>query len=137
KLLTWHFKGWRYDRFQQIAEQYSHQKIDTMLRTEAIDKLQWHQQRGDRVIVVSASMEDWLKPWCDTREIELLATRLAVSNHTLSGKFETANCHGEEKLKRVKQMVDIESFEAIYAYGDSSGDSAMLAVANHSFYRKF
>ncbi len=137
KLISWHFKGWQPDKFQKIAEQYSHNKIDTMLRNEAIDKLQWHQQRGDRVIVVSASMEDWLKPWCDARGIELLATRLAVSNNILTGKFETANCHGEEKLKRVHQVADIECFEAVYAYGDSSGDSAMLAVANHAFYRKF
>ncbi len=137
KLLAWHFKGWNLERFQQISEQYSLHKIDTMLRSEAIEKLQWHQQRGDRVIVVSASMESWLKPWCDARGLELLATRLAVSNNLLTGKFETANCHGEEKIRRVRLMVDLESFDAIYAYGDSSGDSAMLAVANHAFYRKF
>ncbi|MCP4236394.1 MAG: HAD-IB family hydrolase [Aestuariibacter sp.] len=137
RLLAWHFKGWGLDRFQQIAEQYSYQEIDGMLRVEAIEKLQWHQQRGDRVIVVSASMESWLKPWCDTRGVELLATRLAVDNNLLTGKFETANCHGEEKINRVRQVVDLESFDAVYAYGDSSGDSAMLAVANHAFFRKF
>ncbi|MCP4494043.1 MAG: HAD-IB family hydrolase [Gammaproteobacteria bacterium] len=137
RLLAWYFKGWKLDRFEQIAEQYSRQELDAILRDEAIEKLQWHLHRGDRVIVVSASMENWLKPWCNARGVELLATQLAVSNNLLTGKFETANCHGEEKIRRVRQVADIENFDAVYAYGDSSGDAAMLAVANHAFYRKF
>lgn len=61
KMMSWFFKGWEANRFKSVAEQYSNQIIDTILRPEAMDKIKWHQQKGDRVIVVSASMDDWLR----------------------------------------------------------------------------
>ena len=136
-MLSWFFKGWPLNRFQALAEQYSRQQIDKILRQEAIEKLQWHQQQGDRIIVVSASMENWLKFWCDSHELELLATRLDAKANKLTGKFLTANCHGEEKARRIRELVDLGEYEKIYAYGDSGGDTAMLSLAHEAFYRQF
>lgn len=56
KMIAWFFRGWEVSRFQQVASQYSQENIETMLRAEAMEKLYWHQQQGDRVIVVSASV---------------------------------------------------------------------------------
>ena len=137
KLLSWFFKGWQVDRFQQLADQYSRQQIDRILRTAAMEKLQWHLQQGDRVIVVSASMENWLGNWCKNHKVELLSTRLATVNNKLTGEFETANCHGDEKARRVRELLDLSDYKKIYAYGDSSGDKAMLALAHEAFYRRF
>ncbi len=137
KMLSWFFKGWSRNRFQTLAEQYSRQQIDKILRREAIEKLQWHQQQGDRIVVVSASMENWLKLWCDSHELELLATRLDFKADKLTGRFSTANCHGEEKVRRIRELLDLKDYRKIYAYGDSSGDTAMLSLAHEAFYRQF
>lgn len=137
KLMARYFKGWSFDRFRQVARDYSHSEIDKIIRQQAIEKLNWHQQKGDRVIVVSASMEDWLKPWCDNKGVELLATRLVTENGLLTGKFATPNCHGEEKVNRIKALLNLSDYDRIFAYGDSSGDTEMLAIADESYYRKF
>jgi len=137
KLMARFFKGWSYERFQQVANDYSLSEIDRIIRQQAIEKLDWHQQQGDRVIVVSASMEDWLKPWCDNKGVELLATRLEIKNGSITGEFATPNCHGEEKVSRIKALLNLSDYGRIIAYGDSSGDTAMLAIADESFYRKF
>lgn len=137
KLMGQYFSGWSFERFQRIAEDYSRSEIDKILRQQAIEKLKWHQQQGDRVVVVSASMEDWLKPWCDERGVELLATRLLSVNGIISGEFETPNCHGEEKVNRVKAFLQLSDFDCIYVYGDSSGDTELLALADQGFYQKF
>jgi len=137
KLLSWFFKGWQIDRFQQYAERYSQQQIDKILRPEAMQKLYWHQQQGDRVIVVSASMENWLNSWCENHKLELLSTHLATADGRLTGEFSTANCHGDEKARRIRELLDLNDFEIIYAYGDSNGDKAMLALAHEAFYRSF
>lgn len=137
KMMSWFFKGWEIDRFQEVADRYSREEIDTILRPEAMEKLRWHQHQGDRVIVVSASMENWLRLWCEDKRVDLLATRLEVKNGTLTGKFATANCHGKEKVNRVLEHVDLSGFEKVYAYGDSNGDTEMLALADEGFYRGF
>ncbi len=137
KLLAWFFKGWQIDRFQQYAEQYSQQQIDKILRPEAMQKIHWHQQQGDRVVVVSASMENWLNGWCKSHKLELLSTCLATVDGRLTGEFSTSNCHGDEKVRRIRELLDLNDFEKIYAYGDSDGDRAMLALAHEVFYRRF
>ena len=104
---------------------------------QAVNKLDWHLQQGDRVIVVSAAMDDWVSPWCKHKGIELLATRMASEKGKLTGGFATPNCFGDEKVNRVKALVDTSSFERIYAYSDSSGDTAMFNLADEAFYRRF
>ena len=137
KLLAWFFKGWQLNRFQSLAEQYSRQRIDEILRPEAMEKLRWHQQRGDRVIVVSASIENWLADWCENQHLELLATSLATLDGKLTGEFATANCHGIEKSRRICELLNLDDYKIIYAYGDSNGDTAMLGLAHEAFYRQF
>ena len=137
KLMARYFKGWSFERYQQVANDYSRSEIEKIVRQQAIEKLNWHQQQGDRVIIVSASMEDWLKPWCDSKGVELLATRLMTENGIISGEFATPNCHGKEKVKRVRELLNLSDYDRIFAYGDSSGDTEMLAIADEGFYRKF
>jgi len=137
KLLSWFFRDWPAERFHSLAARYSSQRIDGMLRAEAIGKIDWHRQRGDRVVVVSASVQDWVQPWCENRGLELVATRLAVENGRLNGRFSTPNCHGEEKVRRIREYLDLDAYGRVYAYGDSHGDEAMLAIADEAFYRRF
>lgn len=137
KLMAHHFAGWSVDRYQQTARDFSLVQINQIIREEAINKLDWHLQQGDRVIVVSAAMEDWVAPWCKHKGIELLATRMASEEGKLTGGFATPNCFGEEKVNRIMALVDTSSFDRIYAYGDSSGDTAMLELAHEGFYRRF
>ena len=79
----------------------------------------------------------YLKPFCQNLGLECLATRLEVVDGVLSGKFGTPNCYGEQKAVRIRASYDIVQYEEIYAYGDSKGDLAMLALATQRFYKKF
>lgn len=126
------FKGMHEEVFKQKAEEFSLQKLDTIINKERLQILKKHQANGDRVVIVSASMECWLKPWCQREEIELLSTRLKFEDGAFSGSFATKNCHGAEKARRIQEHLDIKQYETIYAYGDSSGDKEMLALAHKS-----
>jgi phosphatidylglycerophosphatase C len=132
RLFSLFFKGVNEEIFKQKAEEFSLQKLDTIINEERLQILREHQAKGDRVVIVSASMECWLAPWCKREGIELLSTRLEFTKGVFSGYFATKNCHGTEKARRIQEHLDIKQYETIYAYGDSSGDNEMLALAHKS-----
>lgn len=137
RLISHFFKNWDSADFQKIADRYSIKKIDKIIRPHAIKMILWHQQQGHQVIIVSASIENWLKKWCKKNHIKLIATRLEVQNGKITGRFSTNNCYGKEKLIRIKRHYNLSKCEYIYAYGDSQGDKEMLSIANKACYKPF
>lgn len=137
KMLSWFFKGCSEDKFKKIAYDYSMNCIDNIIRPRAIKKLNWHKSQNHKVVIVSASIDCWIRPWCYKNDFELIATKLEIKDSTITGNLITKNCHGKEKANRIKEIFDLSSFETIYAYGDSVGDKDMLALASKSFYKSF
>jgi len=136
KMLSWFFKGMRKDAFYQVANEYSLNHIDKIVRLSAMQKIQWHKENGHKVVVVSASVECWLKSWCDKNDLELIATKLEISD-VVTGKLLSKNCYGVEKVNRIREKYELNQYEYIYAYGDSSGDKEMLELANEKHYKPF
>lgn len=136
-LLAWYFKGMPKDAFLAVAQEYSLKHIQTILRPEAMQRIAWHQQQGHQVVIVSASLECWLQPWCEQQGLYLLATQIDLSQPLITGRFLSANCYGQEKVNRIRAAYDLSQFNKIYAYGDSSGDKEMLALADEAFYKPF
>jgi phosphoserine phosphatase len=62
---------------------------------------------------------------------------MAVNHGVLTGQFDGHNCYGQEKVRRIQAALDLAHYEHIYAYGDSSGDKPMLALADEAFYKPF
>jgi HAD superfamily hydrolase (TIGR01490 family) len=137
KLIYHFFKGWNINRFQQISDKYGLERIDKIIRPKAIEKIKWHQQKGHEVVIVSASMENWLIAWCQKNNLNLISTKLEVKDNLLTGRFSTLNCNGIEKVNRIKEKYCLEDYEVIYAYGDSKGDKEMLNIADKKYYKKF
>ena len=137
RLLAYFFKKMCLKEFQRLVRAYGDNEIDKIVRDEALERISWHKNRGDEVVVISASMECWLKPWCDRQKIQLIATKLEISDGKFTGKFATKNCYGQEKVNRLKGEYHLEDYTHIYAYGDSRGDREILTLADESFYQPF
>ncbi len=125
------------EKFMQVANEYSLKHIDTILRPKAMEKIAWHKEQGHKVVIVSASIECWLKPWCDKHGLDLIATKLEIKDGTVTGKFLTKNCYGIEKANRAHEQYNLDDYDHIYAYGDSRGDKELLELADESFYKPF
>lgn len=131
------FGGMQQDRFTELGRSFARKVIPKLLKPEAMSRLAWHQASGHRVIVISASIENYLQPWCDAHGLELIATRLEVSDGRFTGFLASPNCFGPEKVRRLRQLLDPAEYSCIYAYGDSRGDREMLAMAHQPFFRYF
>ena len=62
--------------------------------------------------------------------------RMAEARAAVTGAFATPNCRGSEKVRRL-QAVFGEEVRLRAAYGDTSGDTEMLAIAEEPGYRVF
>lgn len=121
--------------FKKIAHEYGLSKIYKIQRESTYKIFLQHIKDGDRVVLVSASMRCWLEPWANKHKVELLSTELEFIDAKFSGKFATKNCHGIEKVNRIKALLDTNKYETIYSYGDSSGDKEMLDLADVKHYK--
>jgi phosphatidylglycerophosphatase C len=104
-------------------------------------RLAEHQQAGHCCVMVSASPDIYLKRVARQLGFDaLLCTEMALVDGRLTGRMQTPNCHGEQKVLRLKAWM-AERFsqgggaQVDYAYGDTSGDEPMLRLATHAFYR--
>ena len=100
KLMSHFFKGWDIKQFNQVAEKYSANRIDKIVRPKARAKLDWHKSEGHNVVIVTASMDSWLKKWCEKEGFELVSTRMQVVDGRLTGKFETRIVTVKRKLRK-------------------------------------
>ena len=67
----------------------------------------------------------------------LLGTQLAYDeNDRVTGAFACENCRGDEKVRRLKAHFG-DDLRLAAAYGDTSGDHAMLKIAEEKGYRVF
>ena len=137
RLLATFFLGWESDTLYEVGKSYSIEKIPNIARKKGVEKINQHLQLGHRVILVSASLELWLAPWCQQQGIELLATKLEKKDGLITGRFDGENCYGQQKVERLKSYLNINDYDQIHAYGDSAGDTEMLALAQFKYYKPF
>lgn len=112
-------------------------ELEGIIKKDALARIQWHQKRGDKVVIVSATFSCYLAPLAKKLGVECIATELGINNGVITGEFATPNCYGIEKVKRIKEKYRLDIYKEIFAYGDSKGDKEMLEIASQRFYRYF
>ena len=128
-----------FEDLQRRGSSFATNTIPRMLRSDAIDCLNWHLEQGHRCIVVSASLDLYVDPWARNAGFaDVICSRLRLTDgRTVSGSLDGMNCYGEEKVRRLRVLLgDLDNYE-IYAYGDSEGDLPLLREADHAFYKRF
>lgn len=137
KLITYFYKGYDKESFLKIADRYSLKEIDKIVYPKSLQKIKWHQSKNHHIVIVTASIENWVKGWCDRNQFDLIATQLEVKENKITGKFSTKNCYGLEKVNRIKQKYNLSEYDLIYAYGNGRGDKEMLEIADKSYFKHF
>jgi phosphatidylglycerophosphatase C len=137
RILTYFFRNTTLATFESYCSQFSTSVLPGLIRAGAKEEILKLINNGVEVVIVTASAEDWVRPWTESLGIELIGTRLELIEQKLTGKIQDINCHGEEKVKRIKESYSLDNYEKIVAYGDTKGDKAMMALAHTSYYKPF
>lgn len=121
---------------EEIADQdtrYASEILPTLVRPWMQQRLDWHRAQGHTIVVVSASLDLYLQPWCEQRGLALICNRLEQHDGILTGRYE-ADC-GPCKASAIHARYDLSRFERVHGYGDSRENLAMLALARERWYR--
>ena len=137
KVMTYFWKDMDEAAFAKCCNDFALQRLPALLRKSAIREIEEHLAQKHTISLVSASGEDWVKPFCDQYSINCIASILEKKNGKLTGKIAGYNCNGKEKVNRIKKMFNLSSFQAVIAYGDTSGDKPMFSIASRSFFKPF
>jgi phosphatidylglycerophosphatase C len=121
-------------RVDEVSDRFARHHLARHLRADVRARFDWHRDRGDRLIIVSASPEVYVRVAGTLLGADgVAATRLAVDGGgRLTGGYEGANCRGEEKLRRLRAWIGETGSDPdrIWAYGNSRGDLRMLRAAD-------
>lgn len=122
-------------RVADLGVSYALTVLPGVVRRQAMDRIKWHRDQGDVVVVVSGSLYTYLSHWCRPLGVDLICTQLEESNGALTGRYVGGDCIDAEKVKRIRERYDLDAYPVIYAYGDTEDDREMLALANKKYYR--
>ena len=132
------FRDMPADAFQRWAHDFARNEVTQMIRVEALERVRFHRERGDRVVLVTASPTDWIVPWAVGEGItEVIGNPAEVSDGRVTGRLAGPNCYGPEKLRRLLALHPERESYTLFAYGDGRGDRELLAAADHAYYRRF
>jgi len=136
-LLVYFLKGFDVNKFNVLCAEFDEKQLPHLLKKSALHEIRKHLQNKTRVVIISASAENWISPWCSRYTIECIATKLQVKNGKLTGKIEGRNCSGKEKVRHIQTKYQLSNYQKIYVYGDSKEDLPMLSLATERNYRPF
>ena len=126
------------ERLESDARRFAELHSRSLLRPDAV--MAWKRWRDERVrlVIVTASPDIVVAPFArGLGADDVIGTRLAFdAQGKATGAFSSPNCRGPEKVMRLTQAYGAD-LELRAAYGDTDGDTEMLAAAQEPYFRVF
>src|SRR5690606_21511076 len=132
KLYASMFKNNDAEEILKLAQDYAQQLI-FKLNPKLLEQLIQHQELGHEVVLVSASLDLYLKPVCSYLNIDLICSEVEIKAGKLTGFYQTPDCSNQQKKIRILEKYNLDNYAEIYAYGNSEEDLEMLSLAQYNY----
>ncbi|MDN5423458.1 MAG: haloacid dehalogenase-like hydrolase, partial [Chryseobacterium sp.] len=130
-------KGQSQEKIEMKSRQFFEHHYPRIVRENALDFIKNIDRNNTQSLLVTASLDIWVKPFAEELKMQLVSTRAEFKNGVFTGNFIGKNCNGNEKLVRIKAEIHDSKYDKIIAFGDTSGDRQMLKWANEGHYQFF
>ena len=140
------FGGMTIETFNDYCRSFARKYGSCVLRPEGLTTLRKALDEGATVMIVSASIDNWVRPFFDDilttlsnpTAFVVLGTEVEAIDGRLTGQFKSRNCYGAEKVRRLSAQLPAQREDCyIVAFGDSRGDKEMLQYADEAHYKPF
>ena len=131
-------KGVSRAELEADAARFADHVWDKFMRPDALKVWDDWGRRGAHRVIVTASPDLTVAPFAQRLGADaLLGTHLSFdAQDQVTGAFASPNCRGEEKVRRLHEAFGSD-LKLAAAYGDTSGDTEMLSIAEHAGFREF
>lgn len=131
-------KKFSIDELREESRVFFEKFISDQLKKEGEIEIDNLKKRNVEIVVVSASIDLLLSNFKAKMNVELITNELEITNGLFTGKFlHQKDCNFDEKVRRIKEIYNLNDYNEILAYGDSAGDYAMFEIADKAFLNHF
>jgi Haloacid Dehalogenase superfamily, subfamily IB, phosphoserine phosphatase-like len=140
------FGGMTTETFNDYCCSFARKYGSCVLRPKGFATVRKALDEGATVMIVSASVDNWVRPFFDDilttlsnpTAFVVLGTEVEAIDGILTGQFKSRNCYGAEKVRRLSAQLPAPREDCyIVAFGDSRGDKEMLQYADEAHYKPF
>lgn len=122
---------------ERASQQFFHKHYPKIIRKNALEFIAAIDRSHTDGVVVSASLDLWVRPFATHFNMKLLATQAEFKEDKFTGLFVGDNCNGAEKVCRLDKEISRKNYDKIIAFGDTSGDLPMLNWADEGHLKFF
>lgn len=123
---------------KKIVKEFYEKRLSKILYKDAIDTIKKMKVKGYKIYLISASAEFYLSEFYNIKEVDMvIGTRFIKEKGLHRNEILGENCKGEEKVKRLKEVLLKENmdvdFESSYMYSDSLSDLPLFNLVGHPY----
>ncbi|MBW9151978.1 HAD-IB family hydrolase [Clostridium estertheticum] len=123
---------------KKIVKEFYEKRLSKILYKDAIDTIKKMKNQGYKIYLISASAEFYLSELYNIKEVDkVIGTRFIKENGLHRNQILGENCKGEEKVKRLKEVllkenIDVD-FENSCMFSDSLSDLPLFNLVGHPY----
>jgi HAD superfamily hydrolase (TIGR01490 family) len=133
-------KGLSEEEMKEIVKMYVEKELIPRENKKIVEKLLWHKKRGDKIAIVSGGFSEYIKYYAKIYGIDyVIATDLEIKNDVYTGKIKGIDCMGINKIKKLKEVINLNEYDlkSSYAYSDHISDIPLLSLVGNPFVVNF
>jgi HAD superfamily hydrolase (TIGR01490 family) len=133
-------KGLNEEEMKEIVKIYVEKELIPRENKKIVEKLLWHKKRGDEIAIVSGGFSEYIKYYAKIYGIDyVIATDLEIKNDVYTGKIKGIDCMGINKIKKLKEVINLNEYDlkSSYAYSDHISDIPLLSLVGNPFVVNF
>ena len=129
---------------EQLVNRFYQNRLSKLLYQDSIEMMKNLKNEGYDIYLISASPEFYLYELYAIEEIDkIIGTKFIFDQGIFKRKMKGCNCKGEEKVRRLKEVLKEENIEVdfknSYMFSDSLSDKPLLDLVGNPYlinYRK-
>ncbi|MDR3593960.1 HAD-IB family hydrolase [Clostridium sp.] len=130
--------GIREKDLAELVKRFYDEKLKTIIYEDALNMMRKLKSEGYDVYLISASPEFYINEFYAIKEVDkIIGTKFAFEDGIFTRKMFGSNCKGEEKVRRLKEVIEKEQievdFKESYMFSDSLSDKPLLDLVGKPY----